>query len=88
MGDGSVLVKPGKVIHELTPAQAARHLGVHRNTIYAYIDAGVLRKVRRPSPSRILLEAEEVTALRQATQDPEYWTRERRIQLTCGKHCA
>lgn len=36
-GDGSVLVKPGKPIQRLTPAEFARRVGLGRNSIYRHI---------------------------------------------------
>lgn len=41
-GDGSYVVKSGRPVDRLSPAQFARAVGLHRNTIYTYIGTDAL----------------------------------------------
>ncbi|PTY01018.1 hypothetical protein DB346_15560 [Verrucomicrobia bacterium LW23] len=68
----------------MTPGQAAAALRVHRNTVYAYIEMGLLTE-RRPSPQRIMLDAAEVAALHASMRDPEYWTPGRVTELAAAR---
>jgi hypothetical protein len=41
-GDGTFVVKPGKPVEWMTPAQFAGAVGLHRNTVYTYLGSPAL----------------------------------------------
>ena len=71
-GDGSVIVRPGKPVAEMTVTQAARYLGVHKSSVYRLIDQGDL-VARRPLRKKTLIPAGALEEWRKKTSDPEYW---------------
>ena len=50
LADGSTLVKPGRAIQRAKAAQVAKMTGVHRKTLSALADCGLIRRAA-PSPS-------------------------------------
>lgn len=58
-GDGSVLVRPGRPLQRLTPAQLAQQIGVSRSSVYRYLSetAAVAPHVQRAGPRKLLIEA-------------------------------
>ncbi|PTY02610.1 hypothetical protein DB346_08660 [Verrucomicrobia bacterium LW23] len=84
-GDGSFTLKPGKPTYEVNPLQAARMLGVSRETFYVYVAAGLLERVRYPSMRRILIDAAEVSALADKMRDSEFWTPARILAVRQAK---
>ena len=73
-GDGSVVIRPGKPIAEMTVTQAARFLGIHKSSVYRLIDNGSLT-ARRPLKKKTLIAAAVLEDWRERTKDPEYWDR-------------
>jgi excisionase family DNA binding protein len=71
-GDGSVLVKPGRPALKMTVAEAAKVLRRSVDTIYRLYRSGVLTG-ERPSPNGILIDADSVRRLCEASRDPEFW---------------
>ena len=61
-GDGSVLVKPGRPIQRLTPAEFGRRVGLDRDTIYRYIGSEALpeRFVEYAGVRKITIDAAAV----------------------------
>lgn len=61
-GDGSFLVRPGRLLQKVTPLQFARHFGVVRNTVYHWIDTGTIapKYVELAGPRKLLIHAEAV----------------------------
>jgi hypothetical protein len=74
LADGSTLVKPGKAIQRAKAAQVARMTGVHRKTLAALAECGLIRRCY-PSPNcahYYPAEVEEI--LRRTEADPAFWT--------------
>lgn len=78
-GDGSFLVKPGKLTvrqtgDAVTPREFARLLGCSRSSVYRFLDEGLIpaAHVERRTPRRILISLSALDALRAeiAKQDP------------------
>lgn len=65
-GDGSVIVRPGRPITRLTPAQLAQQIGVSRSSVYRYLDEtpSVRPLVERAGPRKLLIAAEALSVLR------------------------
>lgn len=71
-GDGSVLVRPGKPVAEVTPLQASRMLQISRSAVYELLNAGVLPH-RRPLRRKILIPSSAIEDWKRRTADPEFW---------------
>jgi hypothetical protein len=86
LADGSCLVKPGKAIQRAKAAQCAKLTGVHRKTIAALADCGLIRR-SSPSPSGAFYYPAEIEDLIARTEeDPAFWTTIRtRAYLTGSK---
>ena len=83
--DGSTLVKPGKAIQRATIQRAAKITGVHRKTLHALADCGLLRR-ERPSPGQSFFYPGEIEALLKKTaEDPEFWNTVRTKAFLSGK---
>jgi excisionase family DNA binding protein len=65
-GDGSYVVKPGKPVEKLTPAEFADQFRVNRDTVYRWIDDGTIdQKYVEPAGKRkLLIHAEAVPVCR------------------------
>lgn len=72
-GAGGFIVTPGKPLFWLTPLQFGKALGISRSSVYNLIARGVLVKVSRPLPRKIMIDASEVPRFRELIADPEYW---------------
>ena len=71
--DGSTLVKPGKAIQRATAARTSKITAVHRLTLAALADCGLITR-ERPSPGQSFLYPGEVEALLQRTrEEPSFW---------------
>jgi predicted DNA-binding transcriptional regulator AlpA len=77
-GDGTYVLKPGRPRMEISAAEVAHVMGVHRNTVYAYAECGILT-ARRPSPSRMVFSTQEVEEVMRKTLDPEFWERNGKV---------
>lgn len=83
--DGSCLVKPGKAIQRATVAQAVKITGVHRKTLHALADAGLIHR-ERPSPSQAFFYPGEIEdLLKQTADDPSFWNKVRTRAFLTGK---
>lgn len=71
-GDGSVLVRPGRPVAEVTPIQAARMLQISRSAVYEMLQAGEL-PCRRPRRRKILIPSDAIEDWKRRTADPEFW---------------
>jgi hypothetical protein len=75
-GNDTWLVKPQRPIQKLTAHEAARAIRKSVWTIYRLYHQGIL-KGERPSPNGILIHAESLHSLIEASKDPEFWTHSR-----------
>lgn len=73
LADGSTLIKPGKAIERAKAAHVARLTGVHRKTLAALADCGLIRRAL-PSPAGACYYPAEVEDLIARTEaDPDFW---------------
>ncbi|MEO5715042.1 MAG: hypothetical protein ABIT37_16305 [Luteolibacter sp.] len=71
--DGSTLVKPGKAIQRATGSRTSKLTGVHRQTLTALADCGLITR-ERPSPGQVFYYPGEVEDLLKKTRDdPSFW---------------
>lgn len=71
--DGSTLLKPCPAILRSTASQTTVLTGVHRKTLAALADCGLIRR-ERPSPNQSFYYPADVEALlRQTREDPDFW---------------
>lgn len=83
--DGSTLVKPGKAIQRANSSRTSAITGVHRKTLTALADCGLIRR-ERPSPGQVFYYPADVEALlRQTSEDPDFWTTVRTRAFLTGK---
>ena len=74
LADGSTLVKPGKAIQRAKAATVAKLTGVHRKTLSALAECGLIRRCY-PSPHCAHYYPGEVEDLLAQTEaDPEFWS--------------
>ena len=71
-GDGSVIVRPGKPVAEMTVTQAAKFMGCDPSSIRRLLYKGYLT-ARRPLRKKTLIPAVELEEWREKTKDPEFW---------------
>ena len=72
--DGCTLLKPGKAIQRANATRTSRLTGVHRKTLSALADCGLIRR-DRPSPGLAFFYPAEIESfLAQTAADPGYWT--------------
>lgn len=72
VGGGEFRVRPSKPIANMTVKEAAAFLAVSDSTIYVFCRVGLLPH-ERPTPRSMRIPVEAVRALKQKTEDPEYW---------------
>ena len=73
LADGSTLVKPGKAVQRARVADVVRWTGVHRKTLAALAECGLIRRAY-PSPGMPHYYPAEVEALIRRTEDePNFW---------------
>lgn len=83
--DGSTLVKPGKAIQRATAARTSKITGVHRLTLAALADCGLITR-ERPSPGQSFFYPGEVEQLLAKTaSDPSFWDSVRTQAFLTGK---
>lgn len=70
-GDGSVTVRPGRPMFWLSPKEFGQQLGRDRNTIYQWIQQGIIeeRFVEYSGRRHIRISAEAVPVLKQLFKD-------------------
>lgn len=86
--DGSTLVKPGKAVLRATGSRTAALTGVHKKTLAALADCGLITR-ERPSPGKCFFYPGEVEALLKKTgADPDYWNEVRTRAYLTGKNLA
>lgn len=84
LADGSTLVKPGRAVQRARVADVVRWTGVHRKTLSALADCGLIRRAL-PSPHAPHYYPAEVEALLKRTEeDPEFWNDVRRRAFLSG----
>jgi hypothetical protein len=73
LADGSTLIKPGKAVQRARVSDVVRWTGVHRKTLSALADCGLIRRCY-PSPNMPHYYPGEVEELLRRTEDdPEFW---------------
>lgn len=73
LADGVTLIKPGKAIQRATGTQTSKITGVHKQTLSALAECGLIRR-QRPSPGQCFYFPAEVEALLEQTErEPEFW---------------
>jgi hypothetical protein len=83
--DGSTLVKPGKAIQRATASRTCKITGVHRLTLTALADCGLITR-ERPSPGQSFFYPGEVEELLAKTAaDPLFWSSVRTQAFLTGK---
>ncbi len=71
--DGSTLIKPGKAIQRATAARTSKITGVHRLTLAALAECGLIDR-ERPSPGQSFFYPGQVEELlRKTREDPAFW---------------
>jgi hypothetical protein len=74
-GDGTFILRPSLATADLdtwvTIRQAAQILNLKPRSVYRLL--GRYLVYRRALPTRIVVSLKSILALRQATQDPEFW---------------
>ena len=84
LADGSTLIKPGRAIQRARVADVVRWTGVHRKTLSALADCGLIRRAL-PSPHAPHYYPGEVESLlRRTEEDPDFWTDVRRRAFLKG----
>ena len=82
--DGSTLVKPLKAVQWADSAQVAAWTGVHRKTLSALAECGLIRR-RWPSPGKSKYLPAEVMALLERTEmEPDFWSEVRTRAFLTG----
>jgi hypothetical protein len=85
LADGSTLIKPGKAVQRARVADVERWTGVHRRTLSALADCGLIRRAL-PSPNAPQYYPAEVIEFVQKTEaDPAFWNQVRTKAYLSGK---
>ena len=86
LADGSTLIKPGRAIQRAKVADVERWTGVHRRTLSALADCGLIRRAL-PSPNAPQYYPAEVEEfIRRTETDPGFWDAVRTKAFLSGRN--
>jgi hypothetical protein len=86
LADGTTMIKPGKAVQRARVADVVRWTGVHRKTLSALADCGLIRRAF-PSPNMPYYYPAEVEEFIRLTEtDPKFWTSVRTKAYLTGKN--
>ena len=78
-GSGGYRLVPQPPRVKCSVAEAVKQTGMKRDNLYKLIDAEMI-EFEKPSPRKTLVFLDSVRAFLKDSQDPDFWTAERRLR--------